>query len=301
MLFGYRRVSELRNLFFRLGKDRDRAIYVIVDGPKGTSREESYQVAAVQEMVMEWGKLPNVKVRLSSRNKGLRESIIAGLDWVFSIENQVIVVEDDCYPNDSFLDFCDDMLSIFSQEPAVGMVTGNAILGAAPTSSSYYFSRHPNVWGWATWRDRWLRFRERSNQILNVSEVSRQPWRIVPFGYFRTLTKLMVLDRKTLDSWALDFSLYFYSERLYCIYPQRSLVKNTGFSDSRSTHTQAGKNLQASATRELFWPLEHPTKIRTNLFIELIENATQYLRVIRLTLEHPRLALNKLRLVVKKS
>ena len=132
-----------------------------------------------------------------------------------------------------------------------------------------------------------------------MSEVSRQPWRMVPLGYFRTLTKLMVLDRRTLDSWALDFALYFYSERMYCIYPQRSLVRNTGFSDSRSTHTQAGENLQASATRELFWPLEHPTKIRTNLFIELIENATQYVRLIRIILEHPRLALKKLSLFVR--
>ena len=50
------------------------------------------------------------KIIVSKSNKGLKKSIIDGLNYVFENYEKAIILEDDCIPNKSFFLFCSLML-----------------------------------------------------------------------------------------------------------------------------------------------------------------------------------------------
>ena len=62
-------------------------------------------------------------------------------------------------PSASFFHYCAELLDRYESDERVMMVSGNNhLFGHAETADSYYFSRYPHVWGWATWRRAWAKY-----------------------------------------------------------------------------------------------------------------------------------------------
>ena len=91
-------------------------------------------------------------------NLGCKVRISSGLDWVFEQVEEAIILEDDCLPHQTFFRFCEEMLKRYCDDQRIGMVSGdNFQFGYRGNKYSYYFSRYCMTWGWATWRDRWVK------------------------------------------------------------------------------------------------------------------------------------------------
>ena len=56
---------------------------------------------------------------------GCGRRISSGLDWVFEREEQAIIVEDDCVPELSFFQYCQEMLEYYKDDDRILMVSGN--------------------------------------------------------------------------------------------------------------------------------------------------------------------------------
>ena len=78
------------------------------------------------------------------------------------MEEEGIILEDDCIPNSTFFKYCDDLLTKYKNENNVWIISGDN--GGPILRDQYFldydytFSRVPLIWGWATWKDRWLNY-----------------------------------------------------------------------------------------------------------------------------------------------
>src|SRR5262249_51687034 len=97
-----------------------------------------------------------VRRHYAESNLGIKRRVVSGLEWVFSQTDEAIILEDDCVPDPSFFRFCDEMLARFRYDARVLSVSGDTVqFGQTRAMASYYFSRYPHLWGWATWRRAW--------------------------------------------------------------------------------------------------------------------------------------------------
>ena len=138
------------------------------------------------------------------------------------------------------------------------MVSGNNYLfGHAETADSYYFSRYPLGWGWATWRRAWAKYdldmthwpeiRDRKLFDQNFPKmIERCFWKSI----FQN-----VYDGE-IDSWGYRWVYSIWANSGLSIAPARNLVRNIGFG-ADATHTKKDRCLLFGGRRRA-GPAPHP-------------------------------------------
>ena len=82
---------------------------------------------------------------------------IKGISKVFKIEKQVIILEDDTIPSKSFFKYCDNLLEKYKYNYKISQISGCNLKNkiSSKNKNDYFFSKYSNIWGWATWKNRW--------------------------------------------------------------------------------------------------------------------------------------------------
>lgn len=102
-------------------------------------------------------------------------SLWGAMDWLFEKEESGIIIEEDCVATKAFFQFCDDLLPRYANNPKVRMITGNNYTPEYnPKGVDYFFSHITNIYGWASWRDRWQGL---DRKMTNWDEVKNRPMR----------------------------------------------------------------------------------------------------------------------------
>lgn len=83
-------------------------------------------------------------------------SLKGAVDWVCENEEEWIVLEEDVVPTSAFFSFCDQMIDYYRNDMNVWNVSGDNFLNLNPGGYDYIFSHYHYMYGWATWRNRWL-------------------------------------------------------------------------------------------------------------------------------------------------
>ena len=92
----------------------------------------------------------------SEKNLGCAQSCSNAISWFFKNEENGIILEDDCVPHLDFFTFCENLLDRYAEDERVTVISGNNFQkGKWRGDASYYFSKFPHIWGWATWRRAW--------------------------------------------------------------------------------------------------------------------------------------------------
>jgi hypothetical protein len=236
-------------------------LFVIADGPRTPEeREKCDEARSVVEQV-EWK--CEMHRNYSATNRGCRERIASGLDWVFSQTTEAIILEDDCVPSRSFFDFSTELLGHYRNEQRVMHICGsNFVSQNQMTPYSYYFSKYAHVWGWATWARAWKQmdlkmkgwpeFSKTRAGTVFPDPLERKHW-------LRKLNRFFTGERN--DSWAYPWQFAVWARNGVCISPTTNLVSNIGHR-SDATHTRAGSPQANLAAGELALPLNHPRAIR---------------------------------------
>ncbi len=100
-----------------------------------------------------------VKTLFQTKNLGTRYAMMAGITWFFENEEEGIILEEDCLPNQSFFRFCTELLAYHRHDPRIMHITGtNQQFGNKIGTASYYYSNFPSIWGWASWRRVWEKY-----------------------------------------------------------------------------------------------------------------------------------------------
>jgi len=237
-------------------------LFVIADGPRETVPEDKERCAATRRVVEAGADWPCEIVRLySDTNLGCGRRISSGLSEVFRLSEEAIILEDDCLPDPSFFPFCEELLARYRHDPRVAQIGGSCFQGMRPTREgpSYFFSRYPHCWGWATWRRAWANYDHEMriwrddpgagwlDRVVSHRD-ERRYWR-QNFG--RTAGGLV-------DSWAYRWTLAVFKRGDFCVSPKANLVLNIGFGVD-ATHTTETGPLAERALEAATFPLVHPS------------------------------------------
>jgi hypothetical protein len=240
---------------------RPTKLLIVADGPRqGRPGEEELcqQTRAICQNV-DWP--CEVITNFAEQNMGCRNRVSSGLIWIFEQVEEAIILEDDCLPNEDFFKFCTELLHKYRNDPTIGMISGNNFLPDGYTRSdvSYYYTRFPHIWGWASWR-RAIKHYDLS--MSNWKTLSSQGWLedifnddVALVAYWKSLFNRVFV--KDIDTWDYQLVYSFWTQGFLSICPSKNLVTNIGFGPD-ATHTHGDSPLANLPVFPMQFPLKSP-------------------------------------------
>ena len=77
---------------------------------------------------------------------------------VFKQVDDGIIIEDDIKFNKEFLLYCSSNLETFKYNSTIFGISGSPYISNINKEKFNFLTIYPNIWGWATWRDRWEQY-----------------------------------------------------------------------------------------------------------------------------------------------
>jgi len=263
LILGFNRPDLLRGLIASLTKARPKKLYLAVDGPR-EGRIGEAQKCAECATVLDTPDWPcEVKKLVRKDNLGCRLAVTGALDWFFSQEEEGIILEDDCWPDLSFLPFATELLGRYRDNPHVGMISGNNHYGFLTDKTvSYRFSYDVSIWGWATWRRAWSlyegdpeAFRDEAPALFRRVKLTSRS-RIQAERFFQDVLA-------TRSTWDVQWMLSLWRNEQLVAVPSCNLVANMGYGGGGGTHTGGFSYDQQRFGRAyaVSFPLVHPATV----------------------------------------
>ncbi len=259
---------------------RPQHLLVVADGPRSTRPEDAAQCAEVRALVdgIDWP--CRIDRRYAERNLGLEANVELGLDWAFGQVDRAIVLEDDCVPDPTFFDYCEELLDRYAEDRRVWMIAGDNKLVPREMfgGASYGFASWASVWGWATWADRWRAHRadfdrdhagaeERVGSVPRTADAHRVrpalPRRdsLVTDAAHEHFGNVATTVNGDARGWDHHFWVTIMSEGGLCATPAYNTVENDGYGEG-ATHTRSAKS--PTPSEPMPFPLVHPTAVELN-------------------------------------
>lgn len=203
-------------------------LFIFSDGPKKEMNESQLEkIFQVRKLIQSKNWCKEVQIIEAKENKGLSRSIIEGINYVLSIHEKIIVLEDDIVVSKYFLNFMNDALNIFEDRAEVISVCGY-LYPAHYRFPKYFFQNDADCWGWATWKRGWKLFNENGVELVNeiidrglVSAFNKNN----SYPFFQMLEGQINGQN---DSWAIRWHASAFLNKKLSLYPGRSLVKHIG-------------------------------------------------------------------------
>ncbi|NJO52022.1 MAG: hypothetical protein HC840_24360, partial [Leptolyngbyaceae cyanobacterium RM2_2_4] len=259
----FKRPEATRRVLDVIRQVRPPELFVVADGSRVSISEEAEQCLAARAVVKEVDWECQIFENYSDINLGCRQRVSSGLNWVFENVEEAIILEDDCLPDISFFRFCEELLARYRHDDRVIAISGdNFQFGNKRTEHSYYFSRHPHCWGWATWQRAWqnfdgemrcwpeLRDSQWLHRIFNGDELAVEYW-----------TKVFQRNYDGFDSWAYAWTFSCWLHDGLTVIPSLNLVSNIGFDDAGTNTRKREHLLSCLPTEHLRFPLSHPPEL----------------------------------------
>ena len=251
-------------VFDRIRTAKPKQLFVVADGAREDRPNEAILVQQTRAVVdrVDWD--CEVKTNFAERNLGCKQRIATGLDWAFEQSEELIILEDDCLPAVSFFGYCEKLLERYRDQPRVMMISGDNFQPKPRSENSYYFSRWPHIWGWASWRRAWNHF---DADVKTWPETKSTGQLRATFGsdeeYQYWSDTLDQHHAGNIDTWDFSWSIACWRMGGLCILPERNLVTNLGFGPSATHTTDSNSELANLLTMEV-GELIHPAKIAPN-------------------------------------
>ncbi len=213
-------------------------LYVAADGPRANREGEAARVARVREIATAVDWPCEVKTLFREENLGCKYGLQTGITWFFKHEEQGIILEDDCLPHPDFFRYCEWALEEFKNVPEVWHINGNNFGADAKlfNGDSIGFSSLPQVWGWASWSNRWRYYQGNPFYLSEVASARAPDWllslhaRTIKLAHIRKL-------KKGLDTWDYQWQVAVLNANGLAVCPSSNLISNLGDGPD-ATHTE---------------------------------------------------------------
>ena len=267
-VFMYNRPRLTERLIEVLEKVRPSRLLLVADGPRSGDHEDIEKCASVRSLFENLNWNCQIDRNFAESNMGSFPRNSSGLNWVFEMVEEAIILEDDCIPDPSFFPYCAELLEKYRLDPGVGLISGNNFLGLpkGKNSSSYFFSRYATTWGWASWRRAWQQVdlnmsywtEFRDSGALRSAVYTREEeryWRWIYDG---------IHSGQRRNAWDYQLILTCLKNNLFTVVPATNLVSNMGFG-SDATHCLNDQSpLSGMSTGEIRFPLISPKKTQAS-------------------------------------
>lgn len=231
LLFTYNRSRHTKTVLDALSKNTrlPDKLFIFQDGLRNGGDTAEWQ--KVNDLIknVNWCETERI---VSECNKGLASSIVSGINYVFENYEAVIVLEDDCVPAISFIDFMYQCFEKYWDNENVFSVGGYASpVEMKKTSWDVYGYGRISSWGWGTWKDRWQNFEKDYELIKKLKQNEESSRHLAMWGSDLEST-LVGNVTGACDSWAVFWALAVIKEKGVCVAPYESLVRNIGLDGS---------------------------------------------------------------------
>lgn len=234
LLFTYARFRHTKQVLDALSNNTvlPTKLFVFQDGLKSNTVIKEH--VKVSELIKKVDFCP-VEISISKENKGLAGSIILGVTKVLREYDAVIVLEDDCVPSSTFIQYMNECLEKYSGDSHIGSISGYAWPQPVTVANSdIYFTGRFSSWGWATWKDRWTLYNRDVSILDSLYADKESSIRLARWGKdLSIMLRDWTLGRN--DSWAVFFALLHIKMEWYTVTPVTSHIKNIGF-DGTGVH-----------------------------------------------------------------
>ena len=238
-LFTYNRLTETKQTVEALQKNfltKESELFIFSDGAK--NEEGVLKVNEVRAFLKGISGFKSVTIFESKQNKGLANSIIAGVTQIIEKYGVVIVLEDDLITSPNFLNFMNEALDFYANKPKVFSISGYSM--DLPSLNNYrkdyYLGYRASSWGWATWLNKW------ENVDWEIKGYDKFKWNIIEKlkfmrgGYDMPYMLWKQMNGK-IDSWAIRWCYYQFRKQMFTVFPTLSKVESIGFG-KEATHTR---------------------------------------------------------------
>lgn len=266
VFFTFNRLDTAKLVFERIREAKPYKLYLISDAPRDDRAGEKEKVEEVRiyiENSVDWE--CEVIKNYADKNLGCGIRISSGLNWVFEREEKAIILEDDCLPDLTFFEYCDQMLEYYKDSNEIMLIGGNnPIASCYEISGDYTFTTIPFIWGWATWARAWKYY---DFDIKNWPKQKRNPiWKKVftRNAYWLYMSEFDELYHHRFNIWSYQILFMIVLENMLCIVPKESHVLNIGFQEE-STTTKNLPKWMVQDVKPVRFPINHPDVIERDI------------------------------------
>ncbi len=158
-------------------------------------------------------------------------SLLSSKQWLFENEERGIILEDDLVPSVGFFQFCDYFLDYYEKNKKIFCISGDNYTNYSPgIYEDHIISRKGNVYGWATWKDRFdsvdFNFLP-SDLTLGAFLKHFKGMKIHAFSQYMFYQTLQKFVEET-HCWDYIWGMTGIQTNRYFVMPTRHLVKNIG-------------------------------------------------------------------------
>lgn len=240
-------------------------LYVFADGARDKSDID--KVNAVQAIIDGVAGFKSISVIRRPQNFGLAKSVIEGVFEVIAKYGSAIMVEDDLQFSPFFLDYMNEALIRYKDDPRIFSIGGYSPSLVMPDgySDDSYLSYRCCTWGWATWLDRWNKV---DWDVADFDEFINNPDAVRQFNRggddMSQILKLQMTGK--VNSWGIRWDYAHFKNDTYCFRPAYSIVGNTG-NDGSGVHCGATDKFDVKLNTKPDFNFPAPGKLQLNLEI----------------------------------
>jgi hypothetical protein len=259
----FNRPDLTEKVFGQIRKIRPKQLFIGADGPRKDKLGEDEKCQETRQLVLDmidWD--CEVKTLFREENLGCGLAVSQAITWFFEHVEIGIILEDDCYPHLSFFEFCEKMLDYYKEDEEVMHISGGSYLPPKHfNKDTYYFSKYPFVWGWATWQNAWNKYDfniQESHDFIEKVHSSKHEQK-----YWQNIYKN--IKNGKLDTWDWIWNFTLWNHRGISLNSTRNRIKNIGFNSS-ATHTKSPSWIYAKIpfAKETKLIVNHPSHKKIN-------------------------------------
>ena len=198
-------------------------LHIFSDGSRGVQDDEA--IANVRNVTRKASGFKEIVWHESAENKGCSHSVLSAIDYILSLYDRCIVVEDDILVSPLFLEYMNAALDYYASNESIFCVGAYRTPFKIPSSytKDLYLMRRATSWGWGTWKRAWSSI---SVDPDVIKQDLKDPQIRKAFGehgedWLRTFDLVP-------DIWDLRVSYGIWKSGMYTVLPVQSYAHNIG-------------------------------------------------------------------------
>lgn len=269
-LIFFNRPETLEKVFEQVRAAKPPKLFLVQDGAREGNQRDAEKIQECRAVVsnVDWD--CQVYTNYSDVNLGCGVRPQSGISWVLSQEESTIILEDDCVPDPTFFDYCDEMLERYKDDERICYISGlNHFEEWDFGGSSYGFTKGGAIWGWATWRRAWAKY-DYSVSGIKDPYVEKNMYSALSLTgdqarikRWKTANELVGENTK-LSYWDVQWGFVKFAYNQLVIVPRVNLISNIGVG-ADSTHALGAnethkryRDYNNMPVKALEFPLAHP-------------------------------------------
>jgi len=229
----YDRLDNIKRLLNRLNlyTNKNQKIFIFADNAK----KRSIKVKNVHNF-LKTKRSNKFRIIIRKNHLGLKENCFQAYDFMFSIFDKVIYLEDDILIKKNFLQFMKKNLFLYENNKKVMSITGYSFPFKLPDNYKHdiFFSKRATSWSQASWRRVWKLFKRNKENSLDILLDKKKLKKLLTLGE-DFLPMLVQSQLGKIDSFQIWWNWNIAKNNGICINPTKPLVENMGFNSS-GTH-----------------------------------------------------------------